>query len=95
MNQATELGLLPWGRGGEDAFTPVPLAIGPLLSGALPSWEATGTTHLAPGMVPPTAGWLCRLGKPGHIPEDTGRREDWLAPLSRWWHSQEAAPRDG
>lgn len=41
------------GTGGEDAFTPVPLAIGPLPSGALPSWEATGTTHLAPGMVPP------------------------------------------
>lgn len=38
---------------------------------------------------------ICRLGSPGRIPEDAGRCQDWLAPLSRWWHSRETAPRDG
>lgn len=40
-------------------------------------------------------GWICRFGSPGHIPEDAGRCQDWLTALTRLWHSQEAAPRDG
>ena len=35
------------------------------------------------------AGWICRFGRPGYIPEDAGRCQDWLPALSRWWHSQE------
>lgn len=44
------------------------------------------------------------LGTVHHVDADLGAQvtfrkmlegEDWLAPLTRWWHSQETAPRDG
>lgn len=52
-------------------------------------WEAPGM-HVALCTVPHT-----EAGRPGHIPEDTAGCQDWLAPLTRWWHSQGTAPRDG